>query len=367
MRVAHLDTGRTWRGGQQQVLLLLDGLKSRGVQSLLLAPQGPLLQRASAAGHETQLWNARGEWDVGAARAGARVLTRFTPDIVHLHSAHAHTLGVFAAGWAGRPPVVVSRRVDFAVANTPWSWLKYKLPVDRYFCISQGVAEVMRRGGIPERRLALVPSGIRFATAEEVHRAPDLRAERGLAPGTPLIGTVAALAPHKNHIDLLRAAASVISQRPEVRFVWLGEGECRAALEAERAKLGLEQQVWMPGFREGARAMIPQFTLFALASYLEGLCTSIMDAQSLGVPVIATRTGGIPDLVADGETGRLVRPRDPEALALGLVEALGNPNRARGWAHRALSSVRSFSADHMVERSLKEYQAVIESRRVRQR
>jgi glycosyltransferase involved in cell wall biosynthesis len=366
MKVAHLDTGRTWRGGQQQVLLLLEGLRARGVENLLLAPEGPLLERAAAAGHRVKRWSPHGEWDLGAIGEARSELERFAPDIVHLHSAHAHTLGVFAARGAGRVGVVVSRRVDFSVGMNPLSWIKYRLPVDRYFCISRGVTDVMRRGGIPERRLALVPSGIRFVTADEVSRAKDLRVERGLAPGTPLIGTVAALAPHKNHLDLLRAAALVVAERPDVHFVWLGEGECRRELESEQRKLALERNVWMPGFREGARAMIPQFTVFALASYLEGLCTSIMDAQSLGVPVVATNTGGIPDLVTDGDTGRLVPPRKPEALSTALLEALAEPNRARGWAHRALTSVRAFSADHMVERSLTEYQALVAGR-VRQR
>jgi glycosyltransferase involved in cell wall biosynthesis len=359
MKVAHLDTGRTWRGGQQQVLLLMDGLRGLGVDSLLLAPAGPLLERATGGGHRTKRWDSRGEWDLRAIRAAREELERFRPDVVHLHSAHAHTLGVFAARGANRPAIVVSRRVDFDIGRNPFSWIKYRLPVDRYFCISHGVAEVMRRGGIPARKIALVPSGIRFVTADEVKQAKDLRAERGLAPDTPLIGTVAALAPHKNHMDLLRAAARVVAERPDVHFVWLGEGECRRDLETERRKLALEKNVWMPGFREGARAMIPQFTVFALASYLEGLCTSIMDAQSLGVPVVATRTGGIPDLVTDGDTGRLVPPRNPEALANALLEAVHEPNRRRGWAHRALSSVRAFSVEHMVQRSHAEYQALV--------
>jgi glycosyltransferase involved in cell wall biosynthesis len=355
VRVAHLDTGRTWRGGQQQVLLLLDGLRRRGVESLLLAPDGPLLERARAAGHHARPWNAHGEWDAGAVIAAARTLRAFGPDVAHLHSAHAHALGILAARFGGRPAVVVSRRVDFAVAVTPWSRLKYRLPVDRYFCISRGVMEVMRRGGIPEHRLALVPSGVAFATEAEVRAAPDLRAALGLAPGTPLVGTVAALAPHKNHADLLRAAARVCAARGDVHFVWFGEGECRAAVERERRALRLESRVHLLGFRPEARGSIPQFTIFALSSYLEGLCTSIIDAQSLGVPVVATETGGIPDLVEDGRSGRLVPPRDPEALARALLEVLGDPGAARRRAEEAARRVEGFSAERMVERSYEEY------------
>jgi glycosyltransferase involved in cell wall biosynthesis len=355
VKVAHLDTGRTWRGGQQQVLLLLQGLRSRGVETQLLAPPGSLLERAGQEGLAVAEWRSRGEWDLGAVSDARRRLESFRPDVVHLHSAHAHTLGAIAARLAGGMRVVVSRRVDFAVAATPWSWLKYRFPVDRYFCISHGVMDVMRRGGVNDSKLALVPSGVRFATDDEVRAAPDLRAELSIPRELRLIGTVAALAPHKNHADLMRAAARVCAERADVRFVWLGEGECRAALEAQRRSLGLETRVLMPGFRAGARACIPQFAIFALASYLEGLCTSIIDAQSLGTPVVATRTGGIPDLIRDGENGRLVPPRDPESLAAALLEALDRPGRAAEWAARAQETVKSFSADHMVERSLEEY------------
>jgi glycosyltransferase involved in cell wall biosynthesis len=355
MKVAHLDTGREWRGGQQQVLLLLDGLRRRRIECLLLAPAGPLLERARAAGHEAREWSARGEWDVAAIQSAVRMLRAFGPDVAHLHSAHAHTLGVAAARLANRPAVVVSRRVDFAIASTPWSWLKYRLPVDRYLCISRGVMSVMRRGGVPQDRLALVPSGVAFASPDELQAAPSLRAELGLATEVPLIGTVAALAPHKNHADLMRAAAIVTRVNPDVHFVWLGEGECRPALESMRRELGLEARVHLLGFRPGARATIPQFEVFALASYLEGLCTSIIDAQSLGVPVVATETGGIPDLIEDRVSGRLVPARDPAALAAALLETLADPAPAAAWAEEAGRRVRGFSADRMVERTLEEY------------
>lgn len=359
MKVAHLDTGREWRGGQQQVLWLAEGLAARGIECLLLAPHGPLLERAVAAGLATRAWEARGEWDVPAVLAARRALREFAPEVVHLHSAHAHALGVPAARGLGAR-IVVSRRVDFAISTHPLSWLKYRLPVDRYFCISRGVVEVMREGGVPEVKLALVPSGVRFAAGDEVAAAPDLGRDLGLPAGATLVGTVAALAPHKDHADLMRAAAIVAAARPEVHFVWLGEGECRPALEAQRRALGLEARVHLAGFHAGARAMIPQFRLFVMASWLEGLCTSIIDAQSLGVPVVATRVGGIPDLVEDGASGWLVAPRDPAELAAAILAALADPAEAARRAAAAGVSVRAFSAEAMVERSLAEYRRILD-------
>lgn len=363
MRIAHLDTGRTWRGGQRQVLLLAQGLARRGHEVLLLAPEGPLLERARAAGIETRRWRPLGEWDLLAAWSAARALRAWRADIAHAHSAHAHAVGVPAARRAGVRGVVVSRRVDFAVATHPLSRLKYRMPVDRYFCISRGVAGVMRAGGVPEEALALVPSGIELpdpaATREAAARRPALRAELGLPQDTRIVGTVAALAPHKDHATLLAAAARVTAARSDVHFAWAGEGECRSALERRRRELGLEGRVHLLGHREDAVALITQFDVFALSSHLEGLGTSLLDAQALSVPVVATRTGGIPDAVEDGITGKLVPPRDPAALAAALLATLDDPAAAAARAARAQENVQRFSADAMVEASIREYRAIL--------
>ena len=368
MKTLHLDTGREWRGGQRQALLLLQGLERTGHPAVLLAPDAPLLARARAAGIDAYPWNAVGELDVGAAVAAARAIQEFAPDVVHAHGARRARS---ARSPAGAPGVRRSwcRGVDFPVAGHLFSRLKYRLPVDRYFCISRGVMEVMERSGIPRARLALVPSGIDLPDPAVVRaaaaKAPSLRETLGVSTATPVIGTVAALAPHKDHADLLRAAALVHARRPDVHFAWVGEGECRSALMRQRALLGLEGQVHLLGFRDDALELLVQFDLFALASYLEGLCTSLLDAQALGIPIVATAVGGIPDVIADGRTGRLVPARDPQAFAEALLEALDHPERTSEWTRAASESVRGFSAAAMVERSLQEYDAVSRERAAR--
>jgi glycosyltransferase involved in cell wall biosynthesis len=359
LRVAHLDTGREWRGGQAQVLLLMRGLRERGVESLLLAPRGPLLDRARTDGFEATEWRPRSEWDIGAVLRAAARLRAWDARVAHAHSAHAHAVGVPAARLAGVSAVLVSRRVDFRVARHPLSALKYRLPVDRYLCISRGVLEVMRDSGVPARKLVWVPSGIEFPHPPP---GPDLRALIGAPAEAPILGTVAALAPHKNHADLLVAAAEVLSRRPEVRFVWLGEGECRATLLRRRAELQLDSAVHLLGFRADVHALMRQFTVFVLSSFLEGLCTSLLDAQALGVPVVATAVGGVPEIVEDGRTGRLVPSRDPHALATALLEALADAESRQGWAERARESVRRFHIARTVEQTLAAYRAVLGER-----
>jgi glycosyltransferase involved in cell wall biosynthesis len=257
------------------------------------------------------------------------------------------------------PAIVVSRRVDFSVATNPFSALKYRMPVDRYFCISHGVLDVMRRAGVPDEKMVLVPSGIEFPDPAP---GEDLRRLIGVSGNVPIVGTVAALAPHKNHGDLLAAVPGVLERVPEAEFVWVGEGECRMALERERARLGLETKVHMLGFRRDAHALLRQFTVFALSSYLEGLCTSLLDAQALGVPIVATRVGGIPDVVQDGMNGRLVPSRDIAALSLALIEALTDRSLRERWAARAHETVEAFRIERTVERSREEYLRILDGK-----
>lgn len=364
MRIAHLDTGRSWRGGQGQVLLLMRELRMVGVAQRLWAPMGPLMERATAEGFEVERWESHGELDLPAIMAARRTLAKFAPDIAHLHSAHAHALGVPAARFARVGAVVVSRRVDFLVRRNPFSRIKYAMPVDRYFCISRGVMDVLRASGVPDAKLVLVPSGIDLVAvrAEGAASTLDLRAWLGLPADAEIIGTVASLAPHKNHALLLEAAPALLKARPRAHLVWLGEGGCRAALERRRAELNLAGRVHMVGFHPDAKALMTQFTVFCLPSHLEGLCTSLLDAQALGVPIVATAVGGVPEVVNDGVTGRLVRTLQPAPLAGALVEALAEPSLRAEWARAARTAVEAFSISETAARSRFEYERILKER-----
>lgn len=361
LKVAHLDTGREWRGGQAQILMLIEGLARRGVSNLLLAPVGPLLERAKSRGIEVTPWRPAGDLDFLALARAAAALRTARVDVVHCHSARAHAVGVPAARIAGARAVLVSRRVADPVAIHPLSALKYRMPVDRYLCVSRAVMETLRAAGIPAAKLALVPSGVVLAPPQPAERV-SVRQLIGAPENTPVVVTPAALTAEKRHQDLLASAEAVLRAVPEARFVWLGEGPRRAELERMRDQMGLAQRVFLAGFRPDARALVAQCTVVALASEREGIATTLIEAQAEGVPVVATRVGGVPEVVEDGVSGRLVPPCDPAALGAALIEALTRPERARAWAEQARLGVRQFDIERTVERTLDEYRRVLESR-----
>ena len=355
----HVDTARTWRGGQQQVRLTVDGLRAAGQRAALVAhPRGELYRRADGEPDIIPL-AAAGELDLRAAWRMSRLLRRLRPDVVHAHDAHALALaaaGVALAG-AGRPRLAASRRVDFHLHRNPLSRWKYRR-VDRFLCASDAIRRMLIDDGIRAARAVVVYEGV---DVEAIAGLPahDVRRELELPARAPVIGNVAALAPHKGQRHLVDAAARVVAEVPDARFVIVGAGELRDALLEQIARLGLERHVLLTGFRTDALALLKGFDLFVMSSVTEGLGTSVLDAMACGRAVVATRAGGIPESVVDGETGLLVPTRDPAALASAVLRLLRAPDRrqALGRAGRARARER-FSAERMVAETIAVYEAL---------
>jgi glycosyltransferase involved in cell wall biosynthesis len=213
---------------------------------------------------------------------------------------------------------VVSRRVDFAVGRSPWGRWKYRRGAEAYIAISRGVRDVLVAGGVAPSMITVAESGIDPGKFARVGDPAYLRAEFSLREAGRVIVNVAALAPHKAQAVLLDAFAA-LRERRDVHLFLVGEGALRASLEEKARALGIADRVTFTGFRHDALEFIRLADVFVMSSHLEGLGTSIMDAHALGTAVVATRTGGIPELVEDGRTGLLVPPREPRLLA----EALG--------------------------------------------
>lgn len=317
LRVLMVDSERTWRGGQGQVTLLMRGLAELGQAVTLAAPErGALFQRSAALAIERIPW--KGSAGIVSVLELHRILSHGRYDIVHSHASRAH--GAVTAACVGlrvRPLHVVSRRVDFPIARGILGGWKYLRGADAYLAISDGVRDVLVRGGVAPASITVVPSGIDLAKLQRVRDPGYLRGEFGLREGEPVIVNVAALAPHKAQSVLLDALKRVRSEFAFHCFV-VGEGELRAALERRAHALGLDACLTFAGFRDDALEFIRLADVFVMSSRLEGLGTSIMDAQALGTAVVATNTGGIPELVRDGVTGLLAAPGDAESLARAL-------------------------------------------------
>ncbi len=340
LRILMVDSERTWRGGQGQVLLLMRGLAEAGQSVTLAAPAGgALFERSRDLRVAREAW--RGTSSLTSVLELRALIARGSFDIVHSHASRAHgAVALSCATMRKRPYQVVSRRVDFQVARGAWGKWKYRRAVDAYIAISDGVRDVLLRGGVPADRITVAPSGIDLEKFARVRDPRYLRDEFSLAAGVPVLVNVAALAPHKAQSVLIDALSQLRAQRTFRCFV-VGEGGLRGSLEAQTHMLGLDDVVTFTGFRDDALEFIRVADVFVMSSRLEGLGTSIMDAQALGAPVVATRTGGIPEIVADGVTGLLAEPGSAESLARVISRMLDDAALRDSCRHRAqLQSAR---------------------------
>jgi glycosyltransferase involved in cell wall biosynthesis len=352
----HIDTARTWRGGQNQVLLTVNGLRSIGHRAALVAhPDGELRRRVDE-GLELIPIAPRTEMDLGAAWRLARVLKRLQPDVIHAHDPHgvamaslALSLGSGSAPGGRAPALVASRRVDFHLKGNSFSRWKHR-QVDCFIAASNAIRAMLIADGVPDSNVVTVHEGIDI---DHVIAAPPVNVHETffLPHHAPVVGNVGALVPHKGQRHLIEAAHLVVQQLPDVRFVILGEGELREHLERLVREHHLEKHVLLPGFRIDVLGCIKGFDLFVMSSVTEGLGTSLLDAMACSKAIVATKAGGIPEVVDDQVTGLLVEPRDHHALAAAIVRLMADePIRQR----MAVAGFERVSARFTVERMVAE-------------
>ena len=358
----HIDTARTWRGGQNQVLLTVNGLRAIGHRAALVAHPGGELRRRAAEGLELIPIAPRTEMDLSAAWKLSRLVKRLAPDVIHAHDPHgvamaSLALSLGAAKGGPMPVLVASRRVDFHLKGNSFSRWKYR-QVDCFIAASDAIRLMLVADGVPEDRTVTVHEGI---DVEHVLAAPAVNVHEAffLPHGAPVVGNVAALVPHKGQRHLIEAAHLVVQEFPDARFIILGEGELREHLERQVREHHLEKHVLLPGFRTDVLGCIKGFDLFVMSSVTEGLGTSLLDAMACGRPIVATETGGIPEIVEDGVNGRLVPPRDARALARAIVDALKDePLRNRMGAAGLARVNERFTVERMVAETVSVYARV---------
>jgi glycosyltransferase involved in cell wall biosynthesis len=323
----HIDTARTWRGGQNQVLLTVNGLREIGHRAALVAHPDGELRRRAAEGLDLIPIAPKSEVDLAAAWKLSRVIRRLGPDVIHAHDPHGIAMASLALSLASsslkiEPAFIASRRVDFHLNKNSFSRWKHR-QVDCFVAASEAIRQMLIGDGVPAAQTVTIHEGIDL---DHVRAAPAVNVHEAfwLPHGSPVVGNVAALVPHKGQRHLIEAAHLMVQQLPDARVVILGEGELREPLERQIRDYHLEKHVLLPGFRTDVLGCIKGFDVFAMSSVTEGLGTSLLDAMACSRPIVATTAGGIPEVVEDGVTGLLVAPRDHHAMAQSLVRLLGD-------------------------------------------
>ena len=362
----HINTSREWRGGERQTLLLAEGLHAAGHRTRVVCPPDSELEtRCRAVGIPVLPLRMRGEADLTAVDQLRRWIREETPDFVHTHTAHAHTLGGLAR-WGLEPLCIAQRRVPFSILRsgtpfiTPW---KYRRLADHIIAISQQVARILESDEIPKQQITVIADGVpplppaqKTPTQwRQLFRIPD----RGF-----LIGSVGQLSREKGHLHFIESLPH-LKHRPEpVQLVLVGDGPEKAVLSERARALGVNGRVHFSGFQEDVSSAIHAFDVYVQPSLEEGLGTSILDALQATRPVVASRVGGIPEVISENETGRLVPAANPQALAKAIDDLLDGPERAQELAQAGKQRVSDqYSAEALIAGNLKLYDRLTSAKR----
>ena len=348
LQVVHLCRGRDWRGGERQVRLLARMLADRSDLSQLIAT-GRTSRLAGVALSDgqrvlpltwAQAYDPRA-W-LSLVRQLHRLQRRGAGLLLHAHDSHGLALGLLAATLL-RLPLVATRR-SMSVAGPLWRRPR------RVIAISRAVEQELLESGVSRRRIVRISSAIDLAVVRRVVPTQDPREETLIAVG--------ALTPEKGHATLIDAVELVARTHPGIRLRIFGEGTERGALEAQAGRAGLGSRVVLAGETETAAAQIAAAQLFIQPSHREALGTAVLDAMALGVPVVASDTGGLTELL-DGGAGMLVPPKDPVALAAAIEMLLASQQLRTEIAAAARARVAEFDAPGMADRVVEVYRSAL--------
>lgn len=363
LKVFHIDPEKGWRGGQQQAAYLHEGLVARGIPSWVVCrPGAPFETYLKSHGLPYLSIPMRNEGDFIAGWKIAQAAKAHGVSILHLHSAHALAIGLWASLFNKSLRLIGVRRVDFPIRKNRLSRFKYMTPrMTRHVAISNKIREVMVSDGIAPERITTIHSGVDIHRFDNIQPPEGFLRECGIPEDHLVVGTVAALAGHKDYPTLLKSAAQVVKKYDKVTFCALGDGPDEESVHRQATELGLGDRFRFMGYRKDVGEFLKSFNVFILASHMEGLGTSILDAQAVGLPVVASRAGGIPEIVEDGVSGLLAEAKNPDDFAAKLSRLIDDSELRETLGKGGLESVKNFSIERTVEKNLALYHDILSS------
>lgn len=355
MTVFHLISSGGYYGAESMLVSLARALARQGDTPIVgvfrdsRSPHVEVAEKARQQDLPVELIPCNGRWDTRAVESIRELLRRHRVDVLHSHGYKADLYGYFA-----------SRRHPCALVATCHNWpsrdlsMRFYAALDRLIlrrfhrvaAVSAKVEGSLRRWGV--RKVVQLPNGVPVEQFRDA--APTLRHEIA-AQHRRLIGFAGRLAPEKGGEVLLQAAQRVVEEKSGTLFVFAGEGPCAGAWGKLAVDLGLGENVTFLGRRDDMPGVYASLDLVVLPSFLEAMPICLLEALAAERPVIATPVGSIPDIIIPGQTGVLVEPGNPDALATAILASLNDPERSQRMAVQGRMHVEQFYSDEVMAAS----------------
>jgi glycosyltransferase involved in cell wall biosynthesis len=352
--ILHINTAKTWRGGEQQLLYLADGLAKQNIPQIIVGiPRSELEERSKHLHFEPV--QIRGEWDLLSVYRIYKIIKKYNIKLVHAHTARAHTIGLFLKILKPDLILIVSRRVDFSIRKNLASKLKYfSSKNDMFLAVSGKIREILVNDGVDPEKVLTVYSGIDLSRFEKRVKIAQLKKEFQVEKGTILVGNVAALVDHKDQATLLKAFSLIPSQK-KIKLFILGEGELESELKALANDLHISDRVVFTGFRKDIAEFLKFFDIFVLTSKEEGLGTAVLDAMANRLPVVATNAGGIPEMIEHEKGGFIANSKDSVRIAEYIEKLSSSPSLRKRFGKYNKENVSKFSIENTISKTIAVY------------
>lgn len=344
LRIAHVNVAPAYRGGERQTELLIRELDKHGVSQVLVARRGhPLSRRFTDLDLEI-----RGV----SGHPGSVAAATYGVDLVHVHEGRS-VYGAYARALISGTPYIVTRRVNNPIRRHPLARLAYRRAAF-VVGVAPQVAEIVCRydGRIRARTI--------YSSASGLTARPDVSAaiRHGWAADL-VVGHVGALDDaQKCQSQIIEVARSLQSSHPGVRFVLVGGGGDEAMLKAAAADA---RNVTFTGFVDNVGDYLAAFDVFILPSRREGIGSVLLDAMAQGLPIVATRVGGVPEIVHDGVNGILIDPERPDELRASILRLLAAPEQRRAFGEHGRSIAADYTAEAMGRKYMELYRSALGS------
>lgn len=363
MRILHTESSTGLGGQELRILHEARGLMERGHDVMLAVQPGSQLEsEAVRIGLRVEPLKMTWVRWLSLIRDFIRLIRRYRPDILNTHnSIDSWTASLAARMSRFRPKIIRTRHKSTPISKTVRHTVLYQQLPDAIVTTSEMTREAMvRDNGVDPKKIVSIPTGVDSETFCPCLPDPVFKASLGLEPDCAIVGTIAFLRDYKGVEDILEAAPRVMEEWPEVCFVIVGDGPEKDHLVQKSATLGIAQRVHFLGFREDVATLLANFDVFVLASRSgEGVPQALLQAMAMARPVVATRVGGIPEVVEDGASGFLVNPLNASDLAQKICRFLREPDLRSGLGEKGRRIVvERYTLQSMLDKTESLYRAL---------
>ncbi len=345
-----LSSEKTWRGGEQQIAYLISELISFGTQVIVAAKSGSAFEKHCIENNLT-LYSLpfRNGSDIYTASKINKICKTESIDLVHAHSSKSHGIAVLGAMIGNRTPLILSRRVDFIPKNSLLTRWKYNHPaIKKILCVSDKTKSIMQDYVSLPQTCVTIHSGIDLEKFQsDGNKKGLLRREYNIPDDHWIIGNTSALEDHKDYFTFIDCIKVLVERKIPCKALIFGEGSLRKKLGDYSIQSNMEDHIVFTGFKKNIPEILPCLDFFLMTSKEEGLGTSVLDAFASGVPVVATRAGGIPEMVVHEKTGLLAPIGNAVELSDCLTRLISDDALRAAIIASAKQKVKEFSKEQM--------------------